>query len=302
LRISQASRAFIRHCRFERHLSANTIAAYRQDIAELREHLGDDPNIASVRGKDILGYRQFMMRSKGLAPATIKRRLTCARSMFKWLKRTGIIASSPFDALSLTIRIPRRLPRCLTTEDAASLLRAADSFDVQTTMMLSLLLATGMRVGELVRLRVEDVDASTGCIKVFGKGSRERVVFAGSAALRKLIEAHLLAQKHATRGRRRFFILSRGRGVSVAYVRTCLAKVAQVADISGRVTPHMLRHTAATLLLEAGTDIRFIQQLLGHRSIVTTQIYVHVSDQALRSELMRADVLSRLQRAHETLI
>jgi integrase/recombinase XerD len=157
-----------------------------------------------------------------------------------------------------------------------------------------LLFSTGARVAELSAIKVADVDAEQGVIRIVGKGDRERRVFVPNDAIRSLLTRSIGAGATRRQPDEPLLRLSAGKPASAAAIRSRVARLALDAAITRRVTPHMLRHTAATALLEAGVDIRFVQRLLGHRSIATTQIYTHVSDVALRSAVTAADVCSRL--------
>jgi site-specific recombinase XerD len=298
VKVSQAAMRFIRYCRDERHLSRNTLDAYRQDLAEFVRWAATDRSVFSITPGEILAFRWHLQKSRGLAAATVKRRMTTLRSMYGWIARRLKKMKSPFDSLDLQIRLPERLPRCLSSQEAARLLAHGDALGSGIALAVGLMLSTGIRVGELVRLSVADVDAVNGRVTVWGKGSRERVVFFFNERLRRRV-SDLFAEKRgrAFKVKSRLILTSRGRPASTSFIRRGLSRLAKVAGIDRRVTPHMLRHTAATLLLETGTDIRYIQRLLGHRSILTTQIYAHVTDNALRNELARADVLTRLEAA-----
>jgi integrase/recombinase XerD len=151
--------------------------------------------------------------------------------------------------------------------------------------------ATGLRVSELCGLRVRQVDLSVGQIRVLGKGARERVVIITSGEIRELIRKYLEARSTVREPEASLLINARGRPVTPQYLRQQLRALSKKAGLSRHVTPHMLRHTAATLLIEGGVDIRYVQRLLGHASIATTQIYTHVSDVALRVALERANVM-----------
>lgn len=293
--ISKASRLFIRYCKQERHLSINTTDAYRQDLADLVSFVGSTKGVQSISPADILAFRNYLLSERRLALATVKRRLCCVRSLFRWLVRKNDLGISPFTSLDLQVRLPDRLPRTLTTEHAGRLVSGLNALGPHVAIVAGLLLTTGMRVGELVRLNLDDVDVQSGRIRVFGKGARERIVFLSNEALR-LDLARYLGTRHrkGTSRRRRLLVTDRGRPATAAHVRRYVSSLAKATGVPIRVTPHMLRHTTATMLLEAGTDIRFVQRLLGHRSIVTTQIYAHVSDRALQTELARADIMGRL--------
>jgi site-specific recombinase XerD len=298
VRVSTAIDAFLRYCADEKHLAPNTINAYRQDLAEFRTHIGASRRIMAIRPADILVYRNQLSSVRGLSNATVKRRLACLRALFAWLVRRSNLAKSPFAAIDLRIRIPARLPRCLNIRDLRRFMLYRTVHGVDTALAAALLVATGMRVGELAALRVSDVDVTSGRLRIFGKGSRERTVFVIDLCLRHELRSYL-ADRCSDEGptsERRLLVDVHGRALSAARIRRSIAELARAAGLTRRVTPHMLRHTAATLLLESGTDIRFVQRLLGHRSILTTQIYTHVSERALQAALTQANILANLSR------
>lgn len=291
----EAGEAYLRHCRLERHLSSNTLAAYRQDIAELVGYFGSI-EAGGVTGDALVAYTAYLSATRALAPATVKRRIACARGLFRWLARTSTIAADPFNGTEIRVRIPDRLPRCLSTGEMARLARGTEGASALTRLATLLMFATGMRVGELVAVRLADIDLDRGAIRIVGKGDRQRQVVIPSEHLASLVR-DFIQDRHATgRPADRLFQTDDGRSIPTAAIRARLRRLAQAAGLDRTVTPHMLRHTAATELLEAGVDIRFVQRLLGHRSILTTQIYTHVSDRALRVAIRSADVFGRLHR------
>ncbi len=291
--MNEAGHAFLQHCRLERHLSPNTLAAYRQDVSELVRHFGP-VQTDSVTGHALITYAVYLSERRGLAPATVKRRLACARSLFRWLVRTGMLASDPFAGTEIRVRIPDRLPRCLATSEMARLTRAAADASSLTQLTTLLLVATGMRVGEAVAVRLGDIDLDRDAIRIVGKGDRQRQVIIPNDGLKQIIRDHIAVHHVNSTAGDQLLQSSDGRALTTAAIRIRIPHLARAAGLSRHVTPHMLRHTAATELLEAGVDIRFVQRLLGHRSILTTQIYTHVSDAALRSAVRQADVLGRL--------
>ena len=305
MRLSKAAAAFLRYCSEERHVSPNTICAYRQDLAEFQSYIGGSRIVRTLGASDVLNYRNALTSIRNLAPATIKRRVACIRTMFAWLVRRGVLETSPFAKTDLRIHVPARLPRCLDPRDLRCLLRHRRRCGPDIALAVALLLATGMRVGELAALRIDDIDADTGRLRILGKGSRERTVFVINSQLRSELQKYL-SVRHAGANVHGASLLAddRGRALTTARIRFLIAHVARASGIRRHVTPHMLRHTAATMLLESGTDVRFVQRLLGHRSIVTTQIYTHVSDRALQKALARADVFrayagSKSGRSHD---
>jgi site-specific recombinase XerD len=293
VRVSAAIAAFLRYCAEEKHLAPNTINAYRQDLAEFaRDHSASRP-VGAIHATDILAYRNRLSEERGLSPATVKRRLACLRALFGWLVRRDLLEGSPFAKTELRIRLPARLPRCLDMRDVRRLMRHRAMQGPGCALAIALLIATGIRVGELAALRIQDVETGTGRLTIFGKGSRERTVFATDPRLREELRAYIAGRHVDARhlAESRLLVDDRARPLSTARIRSAIAGLGRHAGITRHLTPHMLRHTAATMLLESGTDIRFVQRLLGHRSIVTTQIYTHVSDRALQTALARANIL-----------
>jgi integrase/recombinase XerC len=297
VRVSAAIAAFLRYCAEEKHLAPNTINAYRQDLSEFGRDRSASRPVSEIRPADILAYRNRLSAERGLSPATVKRRLACLRALFAWLVRRDVLEGSPFAKTELRIRLPARLPRCLDIRDVRRLMRHRAAQGPDCALAIALLLATGMRVGELAMLRLGDVDAVAGRLTIFGKGSRERTVFVTDAGLRVELRAYVAARHSdasSVFAESRLLVDDRARPLSAARIRHAITGLGRTAGIARHLTPHMLRHTAATMLLESGTDIRFVQRLLGHRSIVTTQIYTHVSDRALRTALARANILGNL--------
>lgn len=314
-----ANSAFLEHCKYSRSLSPHTVSAYDQDLADFLRFCGAQTRLQDIGEERITGFLRDLTRHRRLSAATAKRRLACLRIFFRWLKRRGVIDRSPFDDLELSLPSPRRLPRVLSRLDLQRLSAAArparrqspahgptqgiakstrlDALDAKGTTYLAILLmtATGVRVGELVNIRIGDVSLADGSIRVRGKGNRERAVFIPNRALIGLIETHIEMRQASSCAHDHLFNNTRGRPLSSQALRQRLRKVAESAAIERRVTPHMLRHSAATLLIEEGVDIRFVQRLLGHASISTTEIYTHISDASLKSALCGADTIGRLQ-------
>jgi len=154
--------------------------------------------------------------------------------------------------------------------------------------------ATGVRVGELTSITLADIAADGGAVRVSGKGSRERTVFVGNRQLRENLRDYVFDRRLVARATDRLFVNRRGNPLTAQCLRLRLRKISDELDLSPRLTPHRLRHTAATLLLEEGVDIRFVQRLLGHSSISTTKIYTHVTDASLKAVVERADHMGKL--------
>lgn len=291
--ISKVCAIFLQHCTGERRLSRNTVAAYRQDVAEFTSQFGST-DVQKMSGADLIQYSSFLSQTRKLAPATIKRRIACLRSMFGWLTRTSVVSENPFSRVEIRTPIPDRLPRCLSREDMSALVRAADASPDTTKLAINLLFETGVRVSELTAIRLGDVDLASGTIKVRGKGDRERHVFVANPQVLGLLGRHVDRNRDKFPTSQKLLLRDDGHGISQANVRSRLRRLSQLARLPLIVTPHAIRHTTATSLLEAGVDLRFVQKLLGHRSITTTQLYTHVSDRALRAAVAAADIRGRV--------
>ena len=289
-----ASSEFLIHCENERHLSLNSLAAYRQDAGEFLRRFGDMA-IAAVTGRDMVEYASYLGEARELAPASVRRRLASLRSMFSWLVRTARMVVSPFSAVEIRIRVPDRLPRCLQSSEMAALADAALAQGGLRGVATALMFATGVRVGELATAKLGDLDIERGSMRVIGKGDRERQVFLPGGRTGTMV-AQYVRERRGRLPSGAPLIGAGKRTPSTATIRAAVKSLATGAGIERLVTPHMLRHTAATSLLEAGVDIRFVQRLLGHRSILTTQIYTHVGDEALRAAVTSADICGRLER------
>jgi integrase/recombinase XerD len=304
LTVGEACTAFQHHCRIAKGLSGNTLRAYAQDLAEYEAFTGPGRPLADCDRDHLRAYLAFLMDRRALKPASAKRRIACLKAMYRWLELEDRIAASPFHRLDLQVRLPRRLPRALSRGEMKALLaalrmplprpgRAArlsqPSFErLAAWTAVEILYATGMRVGELVGLRLGDIDLEDGTVRIIGKGNRERRAFLVKPATMTLVRAYVAARAASVPTGDAFLVTATAHPTTAQTVRLMLRRAAQEAGIERRITPHMLRHTAATHLIEAGVDIRFVQKLLGHANISTTEIYTHVSDRSLREVLAGA--------------
>ena len=288
--VESACAGFLEYCGRERHLSAHTMAAYQQDLAEFARFFAGRV-INEIIGEELVTYSGHLASVRKLSPATVKRRLACLRAMFGRLTRQGIVPASPFASVDLRIRIPTRLPRCLAVADVRALLQAAVHACSTTRLAAVLLFATGVRVSELAAIRIGDIDVEQRSVRISGKGNRERQVFIPDESISTLVQDYIAAEHPKAIGAEKLFVNAAGRSATASCIRSRIKTLARTAGLQRRVTPHMLRHTAATALLEAGVDIRFVQRLLGHQTIATTQIYTHVSDRALRNAIIAANVM-----------
>ncbi|MBK1680401.1 hypothetical protein CKO20_08460 [Rhodocyclus tenuis] len=241
-----------------------------------------------------------MRNEQKLQESTIKRRVACLKLMFRWARQESILKTNPFDTLNERIRLPKRLPRAIDSLDALKLRKTAtelsdrSGFDAHCKKTaVSLLLETGIRVGELSGIQIEDVSLADRCIKIHGKGNRQRFVYLLSTATFETVSSFLAKRKHVASQSSKLFVNEEGKQLTPPLVRRALSELRKSAGIGRHITPHMLRHTCASQWLESGLDIRYVQKLLGHHSISTTEIYTHVSDQSLREALLRANGLRK---------
>ncbi|WP_151084777.1 tyrosine recombinase XerC [Nocardioides cynanchi] len=286
-----------RHLVSERDLTPHTVRAYLSDVSGLLDHAGR-LGIDDVASLDLRTLRSWLARQQvtGHSRTTLARRATAVRVFTGWLARTGRI---PAD-IGATLRSPKphqALPSVLRQDEARDLIDAATRLaddgsptGLRDVAMLELLYATGVRVGELVGLDVDDVDRSRNVLRVFGKGRKERTVpFGNPAAAAVDTWLRLGRPRLVVPGAgASLFVGSRGRRIDQRAVRTLVHR--RIADVEGApdIGPHGLRHTAATHLLEGGADLRSVQELLGHASLATTQLYTHVSTDRLRQAYRQA--------------
>jgi integrase/recombinase XerC len=285
-----------RHLTAERDLSSHSVRAYIGDVADLLEHLirlGHD----DLAGLDIRGLRSWLAKqqSLGKSRSTMARRATAARVFTAWAQRTGRISTDP-GALLASPRPHKSLPGVLGQADTRAVLDAAavaaddgSPIGLRDLAIMELLYATGIRVGELCALEFDDIDRSRRVVRVFGKGRKERSVPYGVPAGEVL--ERWLAEARPTLAREgsgpAVFLGARGGRIDQRAVRRMVHERIAVVDAPD-LGPHGLRHTAATHLLEGGADLRSVQELLGHASLATTQIYTHVSSDRLRQAYQQA--------------
>ena len=288
--------AFGEHLALQRGLSVHTVRAYRGDLRDLDRFAGER-GCAGLERVDLAVLRAWLasMVAAGRSRATIARRVAAARAFYAWAQRTGRVREDPSLRLA-SARIPVALPTVLDVEPMARMLEVAreraqerDPLHLRDWAALELLYATGARVGELVGADVDDVDLEQRTLRVLGKGGKERVVPFGVPAARSL-------SAWLTTGRPRLAVAGSGPALLLgrrghrADQRQLRAVAHEVAGLAGvpDVAPHALRHSAATHLLAGGSDLRSVQEVLGHASLATTQRYTHVSAERLRESFRQA--------------
>ena len=279
-----AASAFIRHCQSIRKLSPHTIRAYELDLARFTQFLGKRAAVASCDKSVIHNYVRHLFDVRTLKEASVKRHLATLRSLFRWLEEDDQGIEDPFRGARIRIRMPKRLPRVIARADLRRLLLHAPPLafsDLTAYVATELLFATGMRVSELASLLDSAVEVEEGTITIIGKGNRQRRVFVPDD-LKSLLIDYRVARDRCASSADTFLVNSRGAAASPQMIRRLIRLHGERSAVRDRVTPHMFRHSVATYLLEEGVDIRYVQRLLGHRSISTTEIYTHVADAALK--------------------
>lgn len=272
---------YLNHLKNERNYSPHTLSNYQRDLIFLETFL-------KTKKLDRLAAREYLieLEKKKYSRRSIARKLSAARSYYRYLLREKKIAVNPFEAL-LTPKLPKRLPNFLYPEEIKPLLAAPNlktPIGLRDQAILEVVYGTGLRVKEVVGLNNNDIDFDEGEIKVFGKGSKERIVVFGSHALSALNKYRNEARGKLLSGQKNnaFFLGRRGSRLSSRQIERMIKCYAKKCGLTKKVTPHTLRHSFATHLLEGGADLRMVQELLGHVSLSTTQVYTHVTKERLK--------------------
>jgi integrase/recombinase XerC len=289
---------YLRHLRTQRNLAEHTVRAYRTDLLNLFTHLGR-LGIGSLDRVDLNALRSWLAKqhSLGHARATLQRRAATARVFFAWAHETGQVAKDPAANLR-SPKISRTLPPTLEAATAAQMLDGAVAavgdaggpVAARDAAVLEVLYASGIRVSELCGLDLGDLDRERRVIRVFGKGRKERTVPLGAPALRALDAwvARARLQLATADSGQAMFLGERGKRIDPRVVRRIVHRSLQMTKGAPDLGPHGLRHAMATHMLEGGADLRSVQEMLGHASLATTQIYTHVTNERLRSAFEQA--------------
>jgi integrase/recombinase XerC len=290
---------FIAHLQVARNASAHTCKAYSEDIGQFIAYASD---LGIIKAQEITPtiVRGFVGSREELARATRARKVASLRSFFAFLLRRGAITASPAAALR-TPKQDKRLPKFLRTSEVEALLAAPalhcrkPELALRDTALLELLYAGGLRAAELVGLACGDIDLDQGVVRVVGKGDKERVTLIGAKAtdaLRSYLADGRTKLTSRVSASAPLFVNYKGAAISDRGVRKLFDKYCADASASLKVTPHVLRHTFATHLLSGGADLRIVQELLGHASVATTQVYTHVTPERLQESYTKAHPLA----------
>lgn len=279
---------FLSYISVERGMANNTLSSYKRDLSRFADFL-KSKKIDSIDKVSRQMINLFMMaeRERGLASNSVSRELACIKSFFKFLLKENIIKDDAANIIE-SPKLWKKLPFTLSVEEVGALLNAPnarDPMEARDKACLELMYATGMRVSEVVNLKMDDINMAVGFAKCFGKGSKERIVPFGKKA-KESIERYLEKSRpqFLKKNISNFLFLTRlGKPMSRQTFWKIIKRYAKLSRIKKKVTPHSLRHSFATHILERGADLRIVQEMLGHADISTTQIYTHVSKDRLKS-------------------
>lgn len=284
--IERAFARFISYLRVERGLAANTVEAYGRDVRGFLDFLADRRmGPEEVGHRELLQYLQELYQR--LSPRSVARKTVSVRAFYRYLILDGYLNNDPTETLEAP-RTLQSLPKYLSQEEVERLLQLPDvttPHGLRDRTMLEVLYASGLRVSELVRLRLENVNFEVGFVRIVGKGNKERIVPLGETARdwirRYLTEAYPKFQPKAA-GSRALFLSQKGGSMSRQNFWMIVEKLGRRMGLNRRLSPHVLRHSFATHLLENGADLRAVQMMLGHADISTTQIYTHVTRERMK--------------------
>lgn len=295
---------YLEYCRYQKNLSAKTLKAYRIDLKQFTDYM--EQTDGQLNRINLNNYITGL--HKNFRPKSVKRKIASLKAFFTYLEYEEILEQNPFTKIKVRFQEPFLLPRTIPVPHLQQLFQAAyESRDricatpyqkktaARDVAVLELLFSTGLRVSELCSLKSQDLDFQQGTIRIYGKGSKERIVMLSNEQVLSALEVYrnFFQEQIADTG---FFFCNRfGRRLSEQSVRLMINRYADAAQLTEHVTPHMFRHTFATLLLEEDVDIRYIQQILGHSSIMTTQIYTHVTAHKQRDILMGKNPRNKIE-------
>jgi len=296
MQFEKVAKSFLDHLQIERALSANSIAAYKRDLAKFQTYLSNNGlDLENVSEEDFVKF-EVDQKTSGLSLASINRSTSALKTFYKYLAREYSLAD-PTTGIN-TNKLARKLPKALTVTEIISLIEAADrisnSMALRDRAILEILYGTGARVSEIVGINTGDFGKATlegaeiMTLKLRGKGSKERMVPLGSFAKLALenylvrLRPQLVDKSKESRSNSALFLNSRGTRLSRQSAWQIVIAAADACDLSGKVSPHVFRHSYATHLLDGGADIRVVQELLGHSSVTTTQIYTLITIDKVR--------------------
>lgn len=314
MKIDTATDIFLNTLAIERNLSERTVKAYRCDLKLFNHVL--DKDIVEITTEDIRAFISYLESHHDYKDSTIKRKIATLKVFFTFLEEEEIIPDSPTRKIKRKYRVARRLPKVMPIRDLNRLLKATyrevktaesmydeDKTDInldkqmrayRNRAILETLFSTGMRIGELVALDIKDINLQERTILIFGKGRKERIIYISCDEVLVAIKEYLAFRRKIQTKSPALFLNRDHKRLSIYSIENIFEKYCKIAKIKKHYTPHCLRHTMATMLLNNGADIREVQEILGHASIVTTQIYTEVSSKHKKKVLMKFNHRNRI--------
>jgi len=302
--VEELLKRYVKHLELERSISPLTVRNYTGDIQGFLDFLGNN-GVDSLDKVSRSTMRLYLgwLREQGIARASISRKLSALRSFYRYLARENLVDAEPLSTLS-SPKLEKRLPTFLTHEEMAWLIEAPDTstpYGLRDRAILELLYAAGVRVSEIVALDLKDIDLGSRQIRVWGKGSKERMVLMGRPAAEAL-KLYLDLGRIRLEGKaytQAVFLNRFGERIAERRIQHIIKKYAQQAGLEMRVFPHIMRHTFATHLLDGGADLRVVQDLLGHARLSSTQIYTHVTQSQIRRNYLAAHPRSSTRKGEQ---
>ena len=294
MKIDKAIKEYLFYCEIECGFSVHTISAYRSDIDHYFRSIQTRELSKALTVESLKSFLSSMLKEKELSIATARRRIASLRGFSRFVSSCAGI-EDPFQSWSPSLKRPKRLPRALALNTVRLLIKLPETpskIEEETIFCVLLLGATGLRVSELCNIHVRDISKDGSSIHVLGKGAKDRIVYVGNKNLMDALTARRSERLREAGLDATLLLNSRGNALQPQTLRRRLHRITSERGFSTPVTPHRLRHTAATMLLENGADVRFVQRQLGHASISTTEIYTHVTDGALKRAISKADPIA----------
>lgn len=295
--LSNSIKNFLLHCRYEKNLNFKTIKAYQIDLLQLYKTLGDkNSDVLNISKTEL---REFLISVSSLKPKSIKRKVASLKVFFNYLEFEDILLVNPLRKMRIKIKDAIRLPVVMDLKEVSAIFKVVYSFQknfnvdtsaysesLRNAVIIELLFSTGARVSEIANLKIDDINLESGCIKIKGKGNKERFIHLCNNETIIILKKYYKSYKDRIERSGGYLLINKlGKKLSEQSIRSLVKKLALKASIRKHITPHIFRHSFATLLLEEDVDIRYIQRLLGHSSIMTTQIYTHVNLEKQRQVL-----------------
>lgn len=286
MNVRKQATKYLEYCEFRKELDQKTLKAYRIDLTQFFNFIGSgEPKKAEIENYITELHKQYKQK-------TVKRKIASIKAFYNYLEEEELIADSPFRRIKVKFKETTVLPRIIPRTEIERMLNCMydgeqNRYKLRDIAVVETFFATGARVYEISNIRTECVDLDTGAIRIMGKGGKERYIQIGEPSVLTLLRRYYAANEQAIKESRYFFVNQRGSRFSEQSIRNMMKKYAKLAGIERNITPHMFRHSLATYLIEEGVDVSCVQQILGHSSIKTTQIYIHIAAK-IQAEILRS--------------